>query len=94
MSMSDNEGELPVRLSRSWRTKDGVTIPAGTEISVTEEQERELREGGFLEDWNPQDVPVTAGPEEDDEEFLLGSGGPYEDDEEFLNAHRDDTGGY
>lgn len=89
--MSGNEGK-PVRLSQSWRTKDGVTIPAGTKIRVTEEQERELREGGYLGDLNASDYdyPVTVGPEEDDEMFL--SYGPEEPDEEFLNIHRDDTG--
>ena len=86
--MSDNE-DKPVRLSQTWRTKDGVTIPAGTEISVTEEQERELREGGYLEDMNAvgYDVEVTEGPEEDDED-LWSSYGPEEPDEEFLDVNQ------
>lgn len=91
--MSINEGK-PVRLSRSWRTKDNVTIPAGTEIRVTEEQERELREGGFLEDLNaPHHGCLTSRPaedEEDDEMFF--SYGSEEPDEQFLDVHRDNTG--
>jgi hypothetical protein len=91
--MSDNEDEVSVRLTRSWRTKEGVTIPPGTEIRVTEEQERELREGGFLEDLDAPGIAVTGGPVEDDEEFML-TGGPDEDDEDFLDVHRDDAGSY
>ena len=69
-----------VILSRAWSMKEGVTIPAGTQIWVTKEQEQELREAGFLEDW------VSEGPG--------ATGGPGEDDEEFLDVHHDDPGGY
>jgi hypothetical protein len=88
--VSDNEGVL-VRLSRSWRTRDGVTIPAGTEIWVTDERERELREGDYLADLNTADVPITLGPEEDDEMFV--SYGPEEPDEDFLDVRGDDPEG-
>jgi hypothetical protein len=43
-----------------------MTIPAGTLIWVTEEQERALRETGFIGDWSP---PLTSAPPEDDEDF-------------------------
>ncbi|MGD0068742.1 MAG: hypothetical protein ABSB76_35585 [Streptosporangiaceae bacterium] len=82
----------PVRLRKSWRTKDGATIPAGTEIWVHEEQEQELREGGFLEDSNAQDYsdPIPGGAVEDDDMPLTY--GPGEPDVEFLDVH-DDTPG-
>ena len=85
--MSDNEGET-VRLSRSWRTKDGVTIPAGTEIWVTEEQKRELREDGFLE----KESVRGYGSVEPNGNSL--SAGPNEPDDEFLDVHRDNPRGY
>jgi hypothetical protein len=89
--MSDNEGN-PVRLSQSWRMNDGVTIPAGTLILVTEEQERELREGGYLTDFNAPgyDPPMSAGPDEPDS--LFWSSGPERPDEEFLDVQHDNPG--
>lgn len=78
--MSDNKGQ-PVVLSRSWSREDGVTIPAGTEIWVTEEKERELREAGLV-----QENPTVIG------EYVTGiasTGGPPEPDEEFFDVHRD-----
>jgi hypothetical protein len=62
--VNDKEAKSVI-LSRSWAT-ESMTIPAGTLIWVTTEQERALREDGLIEDWHP---PLTSAPPEDDEDF-------------------------
>lgn len=76
--MSIGEGKYFI-LSRPLSTEDGVTIPAGAGIWVTPDKERELREGGFIDEpadqpavepSSPYGPPVSTPPPEYDPDFF------------------------